>query len=125
MFCVDCPAEFRSSRHGKEATNKSGQITIESLASLRLKINAHRDRYRMAQCKADTTMMKAYFLEDLVTAITSGAQFIHWSTTDKDSSRLEYFWYCVWKPILYKFFALICIVLSVLSFLGVVCFSFE
>jgi hypothetical protein len=40
---------YRSSKMGKVAVNKKGQITIATLASLRLKLNQTKDRYRMSQ----------------------------------------------------------------------------
>lgn len=40
----ECPTEFRSSRLGNVATNKSGQVTIDTLAALRTRLNTAKDR---------------------------------------------------------------------------------
>ena len=43
---ADCEAEFTSDKEGVVARNKSGQISIHTLAALRTKLNSMKDRYR-------------------------------------------------------------------------------
>ena len=43
---ADCEAEFTSDKEGVVARNKSGQISIHTLAALRTKLNSKKDRYR-------------------------------------------------------------------------------
>ena len=119
LIIEESPSEFRSSRMGKVATNKSGQVTIDTLANLRLSLNMMKDRYRMSQARAESTKLNAYNLEDLVKAKTAGT-LIHWSLLNRDSTRNEYLWYCVYRPYLLKFAALLTALLSILSFIGVI-----
>eukprot|EP00595_Chromulina_sp_UTEXLB2642_P000739 CAMPEP_0196763202 /NCGR_PEP_ID=MMETSP1095-20130614/3632_1 /TAXON_ID=96789 ORGANISM="Chromulina nebulosa, Strain UTEXLB2642" /NCGR_SAMPLE_ID=MMETSP1095 /ASSEMBLY_ACC=CAM_ASM_000446 /LENGTH=748 /DNA_ID=CAMNT_0042115913 /DNA_START=674 /DNA_END=2920 /DNA_ORIENTATION=+ len=121
IMLTECPSEFRSSRMGKVATNKSGQVTIDSLAALRTRLNYAKDRYRMSQAKCDGTKLRAYQLEDLINAIKSGNRVIQWTMTKTTSSTFEYIWYCEVKPIVLKIVAFLAFCLSVLSFIGVVC----
>lgn len=117
---ADCPPEFKASRIGEVAKNKSGQITMDSLASLRTKLNQIKDRYKMAEAKAERTALLAYTLEDLVTAKKKGRGPIYWSLLSKDSTMQEYKWYCIYRPVLYRVAAVAAFCLSVLSFIGVV-----
>ena len=39
ILVSECPTEFRSDRMGKVAANKNGQITIDTLAALRTRLN--------------------------------------------------------------------------------------
>lgn len=123
IMISECPPEFRSDRLGKVALEKkSGKVTIDSLAALRTRLNIMKSRYKMAQAKVEGTKLLAYRLEDIVTAKnTKTADTIHWSLTDKNSTTKEYNWEIIYKPILYKIFAVILAVMSIFSFLGVIC----
>ena len=122
---VECPSEFRSDRLGKVATNKSGQITVDTLAELRTQLNSKKDKYKMSEAKVEVTKLLAYKLEDIVAAKNAnsgqGSQVIRWTLSDTDSTRNEYLWLVKVKPILMKVLAVIFGVLSLFSFLGVVC----
>ena len=107
------------------ATNKSGQITVDTLAELRTQLNSKKDKYKMSEAKVEVTKLLAYKLEDIVAAKNAnsgqGSQVIRWTLSDTDSSRNEYLWLVKVKPILMKVLAVIFGVLSLFSFLGVVC----
>jgi len=122
---VECPSEFRSDRMGKVAVNKAGQVTVDTLAALRTRLNTLKDQYKMAQAKIDVTKLQAYRLEDIVAAKNAnnghGSQVIRWTLVDQDSTRNGYLWEVSVKPILFKISAVCCAVLSLFSFLGVVC----
>jgi uncharacterized membrane protein YgcG len=122
ILVAECPPEFRSDRLGKPATNKQGQVTIDTLAALRTRLNVEKDLYKMSQEKVEGTKLLAYRLEDIVAAIDNpSANVIHWSLIDKDSTEADYKWEIVYKPILLKLAAVLCGTLSLLSFLGVIC----
>lgn len=107
---------------GKVATNKQGQVTVDTLAQLRTRLNYLKDVYRMSQAKVEGTKILAYRLEDIVAAKNNqSTNLIHWSLTDKDSTPDEYKWHVVYRPILLKIAAVVSGILSFLSFLGVVC----
>lgn len=74
LLLSECPAEFTSSTMGNIAANRSGQVTVHTLANLRTKLNTTKDRYRMAKAKVETTKRIAYYIEDLGT-ITTNAYF--------------------------------------------------
>lgn len=118
----ECPPEFRSDRLGKVASNKQGQITIDTLASLRTRLNNLKDAYRMSQAKVEGTKLLAYTLEDICAAKNNTeASVIRWSLLGKDSSTWDYNWEISYKPLLRKLGAIFFLVLSILSFLGVIC----
>jgi hypothetical protein len=122
ILVSECPPEFRSDRLGKPSTNKQGQITIDTLAALRTRLNVEKDLYKMSQEKIEGTKLLAYRLEDIVAAMNnSSASVIHWSLIGKDSTEADYKWEIVYKPILLKIAAVLCGTLSLLSFLGVIC----
>lgn len=122
ILAAECPSEFRSERMGKVASNKQGQVTVDSLAELRTRLNYLKDVYRMSQAKVEGTKILAYRLEDIVTAKNNpNTDVIHWSLTDKDSTPQDYKWQIVYKPILLKVASVLTGILSFLSFLGVVC----
>eukprot|EP01038_Epipyxis_sp_PR26KG_P013392 gene13392-17956_t len=121
LLRAECPPEFRSDRQGKVVTNKSGQVTIDTLANLRTELNMKKDRYKMSQAKVEVTKVLAYRLEDMVRAFYDGSGVIHWSLTGTDSTNKEFLWYIKVKPILLKIAALLAGLMSILSFLGVVC----
>jgi hypothetical protein len=76
----------------------------------------------MAQAKVEGTKLLTYTLEDLIAAKNNpDAHVIHWSLTDKDSTRWEYFYQIRLKPFLLKIAAIACAALSILSLLGVIC----
>lgn len=107
---------------GTVAADKKGRITIHTLAALRTRLNVLKSTYKMSQAKVEGTKILAYTLEDIVTAKNDmGANTIHWSLYDTDSTVAEYNWYIKWKPMWLKIAAVCCFVLSIFSFLGVVC----
>jgi hypothetical protein len=140
---TECPQGFRADKMGTVAQDKKGKITIATLAALRLRLNVLKDAYKMAKAKVEGTKLLAYHLEDLVKAMenptygggggggeedqnninfsASARPVIHWSLTDSDSTPEEYNWHIKTKPILLKLAAFVCLSLSILSFLGVVC----
>lgn len=119
---ADCPPEFKSSTMGKVAVNKSGQITIDSLAQLRTRLMVFKDRFRMAQGRVESAKMNAYFLEDLSEAKkrTDGVERIFWSLRNKESTREEYLWHIRYRPLLFKSAAIFSGLLSLFSVLGVI-----
>ena len=121
IIISECPSEFRSDRMGKIACDKKGDVTIDSLASLRTRLNNLKSTYKMAQAKVDVTKIDAYNLQDMVTAKNSDKNVIHWTLLDKDSTEFQFKWLIIYKPILMKILCILCFLLSVLSFLGVVC----
>jgi len=121
IIISECPSEFRSDRMGKIACDKKGDVTIDSLASLRTRLNNLKSTYKMAQAKVDVTKIDAYNLQDMVTAKNTEKKVIHWTLLDKDSTEFEFKWLIIYKPILMKILSVLCFLLSVLSFLGVVC----
>ena len=69
------------------------------------------------------TKLRAYHLEDLTKAKnrTDGVKQIEWSLAGKLSSRREYDWYIVYRPLLFKVASVVSALLSLFSLLGVVC----
>ena len=126
IMLSECPSEFTSSRIGKIAANKSGQVTIHTLAALRLRLNQAKDAYRVSQVQVDHVKSAAYFFEDIVDAHKANIQTpdnhrkIKWTISDKESSSFMYKWYIHYEPILWKVAAGMVAILSFLSFLGVV-----
>lgn len=123
---ADCPDDFKSDRkckaeEVKEYLSKNGQVTLAGLAKLRQSLNANKDKYKMAQAKVRTTERTAYILEDLVSAQRNKSGVIFWSLRNKESSRAEYQWHVVIKPRLYRAAAIGAALLSIFSFLGVIC----
>ncbi len=123
ILLSECPDGFTSSTMGEVAVNKSGQVTIDTLANLRTKLNTYKDRYRMSQAKVETTKRIAYYLEDLIEAKKrpDGVKRIFWSLSGHESNEKEYMWHIVYLPLLYKLYALVVAVCSIFSFLGVIC----
>ena len=99
------------------ATNKQGQVTIDTLAALRLKLNYARDQHRMAQARAESTMIHAYTCEDILKAKQEGKLF--WSVLDREATPLEFNWYIKYRPWVMKVAAVCLGLLSLLSFIGV------
>ncbi len=100
---AECPSEFRSDRMGTVAADKKGRITINTLANLRTRLNLIKATYKMSQAKVEGTKILAYTLEDIVAAkANSGANTIHWSLYDKESTPAEYNWHIKWKPMWMK-----------------------
>ena len=76
----------------------------------------------MAQAKVEGTKVLAYNLEDIVAAKNNpDKRTIYWSLLDKEGTESEYNYEIFRKPILLKIASVLCMVLSVLSFLGVIC----
>mmetsp|Transcript_6631 Transcript_6631/g.11152 ORF Transcript_6631/g.11152 Transcript_6631/m.11152 type:complete len:947 (+) Transcript_6631:145-2985(+) len=123
LIVSECPQEFRSDRMGKVAANAEGEITVDTLAELRTRLNVQKSRYKAAQLKVEGTKIRAYMLEDMVLArdAVPPRDTIHWSLPDKASTIWEYNWYLKYKPWLLMIASIACMVLSVFSFLGVVC----
>lgn len=123
IILEECPKEFQSTTLGKVATNKSGQITIDTLAALRYKLNFWKDRYRMAVAKVESTKITAYYLEDCVAAQKreDGQKIIKWTVYGRESTEWEYTWHIILRPLIFKFLSLFYAFISVLSFLGCIC----
>lgn len=86
------------------------------------RLNYLKDVYKMAQAKVEGTKLLAYNLEDIVAAKNNpDKRTISWSLLDKEGTESEYNYELFYKPILLKFASVLCMVLSVLSFLGVIC----
>ena len=122
ILVADCPEGFNSSKVGTVAVNKSGQITVDTLAALRLRLNSLKDRYKMAESRLESTKLTAYYLEDVVDAMKreDGIKKIKWSLEGKDSTLAEYHWHVSYRPMLFKVGCFFCSLLSLFSFLGVV-----
>ena len=121
----ECPLDkFRSSGGGEVAVTRSGQITIDTLADLRLRLNYAKDRYRLAEAQLEETKLMAYYLEDIVNARNqnklSGEVCIHWSFSHPPSSALQYYWFVHVRPMILACASILCVCLSLLSFLGIV-----
>jgi hypothetical protein len=123
ILLSECPDGFTSSTMGEVAVNKSGQITIDTLANLRTKLNTYKDRYRMSQAKVESTKRIAYYLEDLIEAKKrpDGVKRIFWSLSGHESNERDYMWHIIYLPLLYKLYAVFVAVCSIFSFLGVIC----
>lgn len=121
ILTSECPPEFRSDRMGKVAVNKKGQVTVDSLAELRTRLNETKSQYRMAQAKSEETKIRAYMLEDIVKAKNENAAVIHYSLSDTDSTVKERDWEIKHKPILLRITAVLAGMMTLFSFLGVVC----
>lgn len=107
---------------GKVAVNKTGQVTVDTLAELRTRLMVHKDRFRMAQGRVEGAKLLAYHLEDLLAAQkrTDGVERIFWSLRNKESTREDYMWHIHRKPLLLKGAAVCALLLSIFSFLGVI-----
>lgn len=97
--------------------NKSQQVTIHTLAALRLKLNYAKDQYRMAQARAENTMLHAYTCEDILKARQEGKLF--WSVLDRDGTDWEFKWFVTYRPWAFKFLAVCAGLLSLFSFIGI------
>ena len=123
---ADCPNDFKSERKCnpediKPYLSKNGQVTLAGLAKLRQSLNQSKDKYKMAQAKVRSTERRAYILEDLVAAQRNKTGVIFWSLRNKESTKAEYQWHIVIKPRLYRVAAICTGMLSLFSFLGVIC----
>jgi hypothetical protein len=99
------------------ATNKQGQVTIDTLAALRLKLNYAKDQYRMAQARAEDTMIHAYTCEDILKAKSEGK--LYWSVLARDATPLEHKWFVTYRPWAMKIGAIVLALMSLFSFIGV------
>jgi len=121
IMTSECPSEFRNSKHGEVAVDKSGNITIHTLAQLRTRMNMKKSNYRMAQARLEATQMGAYNLEDMVLAKNKPSQkVIFWTLRNVNSSESEYAWLLEKRPRYYKYCACFCMLLSFLSFMGII-----
>ena len=123
---ADCPTDFKSERKAdtdsiNKYLDKGGQVTVHGLANLRSDLNMNKDKYKMAQAKVLATEQRAYLLEDLCETKKQGRTLIFWSLKNKESTKFEYLWFMVLKPIVYKIFAIMFVMLSLFSILGVIC----
>lgn len=124
MCPAECPAEFKSKHRSREDEvkkylTKSGQVTVSGLARLRGDLKMSKNKYRMALAKVESTQMLAYHLEDLVEAKEKNTG-IHWSWSNSPATDWENKWFLVYKPLCFKFFAVVAFVLSFFSFLGAI-----
>lgn len=120
LILSECPAEFKASSTGKVAVNASGQITIDSLANLRMRLNLARDAYRLAQGRLEETKLIAYTSEDIAKAKKGNSKSIAWSFRHEPGGAIEYYWFTIVRPILLRLCSLGCFVLTLLSFLGII-----
>lgn len=117
---TDCPTGFTSATMGKVAVgDKTNKVTVDSLAALRRRVFVLRNAYYMAHGKVEATKVYAYHLEDIIEARNSGRKTIKWSFAPESTER-EYMFYVYYKPILYRVAAVLCAVLSIFSYLGVI-----
>ena len=122
IISVESPSEFRSSKYGEVAEDAEGNITIDTLANLRTKMNRTKSAYRMAQSRLETTQMGAYDLEDLCQAYRNKDKQtkIRWSLKNVESTPEEFTWLVITRPLYCKITAIFFAVLSVFSFLGII-----
>lgn len=114
-----CPEEFSSSKAGHAAIDeKTGKVTVKTLAFLKSKLQQNKEKYIMSQRKVEELQYTAYFLEDVISSIDSGSGSIKWSFK-KESSNSEYIWYTKLQPIVCKFFGIFFGIVSLFSYLGV------
>jgi hypothetical protein len=106
---------------GKIAVDKQGKITIHTLAALRARIFLLRDAYKMAEGRVEQTKITAYYYDDLVEATkrTDGIKRIKWSFAP-ESTEWEYTWHILVVPVLYRCLSVVCAMLSLFSYLGVI-----
>jgi hypothetical protein len=120
LILSECPAEFKASSTGKVAINASGQITIDSLANLRMRLNLARDAYRLAQGRLEETKLIAYTSEDIAKAKKGSSKSIAWSFRHDPGGAMEYYWFTMLRPILLRLCSVGCVILTLLSFLGII-----
>ena len=120
---AECPPEFRSESSGQVVVDpRTNKITIDSLAELRRKLNLAKDEYRLAQGRLDAIKLRAYTAEDIHVAInrTDGVKAINWSFRSKPGGPVSYYWHTTVRPIVLRCCAILCGMLTILSFLGVI-----
>lgn len=126
----ECPPEFRSSRAGSAAVNKSGKVDIYSLGTLRTNLKFHKSRYRMAQAKVERTKLEAYYLEDVLDAIHrndpnntkyDGVQRINWTVRGTQGSAWGYTWITKYKVWGKRTLAVLWLTVSLMSIVGAIC----
>ena len=122
VLLADVPEGFTSSTMGKVATDKNGQVTVDTLAELRTRLNVFKDRYRMAQGRVETVKFNAYTLEDICNARTrdDGQQKIFWSLYNRESTEADYRWHLKIIPLLYRVGAVLTALLAIFMLLGVI-----
>ena len=127
IMLAECPQEFKSARLGEVAADKTGKVTIDTLAALRTRLNITKSTYRMAQARLETTQLGSYMAEDMVDASNrnnrrnekfDGQKVIRWQLKGCESSLAEYRWLMVHQPFLCRIAAVFCGVLSLLSLIG-------
>lgn len=127
IMLAECPQEFRSSRSGEVAADKTGKVTIDTLAALRTRLNVTKASYRMSQARLENTQLGAYIAEDLVDAKNrnnrrhdkyDGQRVIHWQLRGCDSTGGEYRWQMEIRPKLCRIVAICLGLLSLLSIVG-------
>jgi hypothetical protein len=110
---------------GNVIINKqNNDITVGSLANFREKLFWSNCIFTSSQGRLNALQNKAYFLEDIIEArgdmadIDSqieGYRHINWSFKQK-STHVEYLWYTLIKPFLYKVIGLVFAFLSICSY---------
>jgi len=117
----NCPVDLSPFDAGGIITNKStNNTTIGSLADYREKLYWDSALFTTSQGKLARLQTKIYFLEDLIDTINDDqADVIKWSF-QKQGSRFEFMWYITIKPYLLRLCSLMCVILSICSYLGAI-----
>lgn len=122
---TEAPKEFTSSTLGKvlvdEETNK---ITLKKLASERKKMLNYKQIYLVSVKRVEIMENNAYWLEDVINAINSNKNLIVWTFQENSQNKLikklEYCWYILILPIIFKILGVCFLGLSILSYIGVI-----
>jgi len=96
----DCPKEFHSGSTGNVAGNKSGHLSMDTLASLRAQLNSDASAFSISKGKIERIKTRAYYLEDLVSCEGNGV--VEWSFGQGTSSVRTAKWMYFWRPMLLK-----------------------
>lgn len=120
LIVKERPAEFKSTTAGPIASDKDGKITIDSLAKLRSSLYYLSSSYEMAQGKVEEAKLKAYYYEDLLDSMSrnDGVKRIKWSFGPESTER-GYNFHVYVRPMLFRIAAILCMCMSIFSFLGV------
>ena len=115
-------ADFKSSNSCAEiASDKDGRITIPSLGALRSKLYYHSSSYEMAKGKVEEAKVKAFYYQDVLESKDrdDGLKRIVWSLGPESTER-GYNFHVYVRPILFRIAAIICMIMSIFCYLGVI-----
>lgn len=120
--------------NGKIICNtETGKITIGALAYYSEQLYLANLIFTTSQGTLNKLQSKAYYLEDIVNNIKSITNIknefddnktLIWSFKPS-SSYVEYIWYIHIKPVCYKLFAVLCGILSMCSYLGIMSLIYD